>query len=267
MDTSAYPISTASLAAAYGLAIIPLAIMLYYQLGTVRRTVIAIIRMTVQLAAVSMLLFYLFEWDKWWANMGWALCMIGFAALSATNDSGLNLRFFLPPVFAALAIGTLSILFFINTIVLKLEDIFAAPYLIILGGMLLGNALKGIIIGLGAFFRSLYAEQERYEFGLAAGASRQEALRPFFQESLRAALNPTVASMATMGVVFLPGMMAGQIIGGSSPDTAIRYQLAIMLAIFACIAISLLLAIHLSLNRSFDAYGNIRPGLLRSTNG
>lgn len=266
MDTSAYPISTASLAAAYSLAIIPLAIMLYYQLGTVRQAAIAIIRMTVQLAAVSILLFYLFEWDLWWANIGWALSMIGFAALSATNGSGLNLRFFLPPIFAALAIGTLSTLFFINAIVLRLEDVFAAPYLIILGGMLLGNALKGIIIGLSAFFKSLHAERERYEFGLAAGASRQEALRPFFRESLRTALSPSIASMATMGVVFLPGMMAGQIIGGSSPDTAIRYQLAIMLAIFACIALSLLLAIHFSLSRSFDAYGNIRPGLLRLTN-
>ena len=86
---------------------------------------------------------------------------------------------------------------------------------------------------------------------------------PFFRDSMEAALNPTIASMATMGVVFLPGMMTGQIIGGAPPDTAIRYQIAIMIAIFVCIVPSITVTILFSLGRCFDGFGNLRREVFR----
>jgi putative ABC transport system permease protein len=60
-------------------------------------------------------------------------------------------------------------------------------------------------------------------------------------------------------------MMTGQIIGGATPDTAIRYQLAIMVVIFVCIALSVVLGVAFSLGRSFDAYGNLRGEVFRPT--
>jgi putative ABC transport system permease protein len=72
---------------------------------------------------------------------------------------------------------------------------------------------------------------------------------------LKAALNPTIA---TMGVFFLPGMMTGQIIGGSTPNTTIRYQLVTMIVIFVCTTLSVVLTILFSVRQSFDGYGNLR---------
>ena len=118
-----------------------------------------------------------------------------------------------------------------------------------------------MILGIADFYRVVHEQRDRYRYHLAAGASQMEALIPFFRDSLKAALNPTIGSMATMGVVFLPGMMTGQIIGGSTPDTAIRYQLAIMIAIFVCISLSVVLTILFSVRRSFDGFGNLRESI------
>ncbi len=247
-----------SMVLCYLLLLIPLGISWYLRLGILQAMLVAVLRMTIQLNAVGVALIYVFRWDNTWVNIAWVVVAIGFATYSALKTSGLNLRRFAVPVFLALLLSAGSILLFFNGVLLDLDKIFTAQYLVIIGGMLLGNALKGIIIGIGDFYKTIREQRDRYRYYLAAGAGQLEALAPFFREGLKAALNPSIASMATMGVVFLPGMMTGQIIGGSSPDTAIRYQIAIMIAIFVCITLAVVLTILFSVGRSFDAYGNLK---------
>lgn len=219
--------------------------------------------MTVQLSLVGIALIYLFRWENLWLNLAWVVGMIVFATFSAINNSELDYKRFFLPVFLALSLSSLSILFFFNSVLLDLANIFSAQYLIVIGGMLLGNALKGIVIGISAFYQQVHQQREQYWYQLAAGASQWEAITPFFRYSLKSALNPSIASMATLGVVFLPGMMTGQIIGGSTPDTAIRYQLAIMVVIFVCITLSVGLSIGFSLRSSFDDYGNLSSAVFK----
>jgi len=261
--SAAVDMSIWQMALCYLLLLIPLGVAWYLRLGIVQRMLWSVLRMTVQLTAVGIALIYVFRWDNVWVNIAWVVAAIVFATFSAIQSSDLRLRSFLLPVFLALFLSAGSILLFFNGILLDLDNIFSAQYLIIIGGMLLGNALKGIIIGIADFYRAVHEQRDRYRYHLAAGANQVEALLPFFRESLKAALNPTIASMATMGVVFLPGMMTGQIIGGSTPDTAIRYQLAIMIVIFVCITLSVVLTILFSVRRSFDGYGNLREHVLR----
>jgi putative ABC transport system permease protein len=262
---NAVPIPLSAMLLCYALLLLPAGIAWYFRIPILRRMGVAVVRMTVQLSLVGVALVYLFRWENNWLNLAWVLAMIVFATFSAINNSGLRYQPFLLPVFAALALSSLSILLFFNAVLLDLPNIFSAQYLIIIGGMLLGNALKGIVIGISAFYRQLRQQQKQYNYHLAAGANQWEAITPFFRHSLKAALDPSIASMATLGVVFLPGMMTGQIIGGSSPDTAIRYQLAIMVVVFVCIALSVGLAIGFSLKRSFDGYGNLRGEVFRDS--
>jgi putative ABC transport system permease protein len=74
-----------------------------------------------------------------------------------------------------------------------------------------------------------------------AGATRREALTPLLRDALQASLAPQIASISTIGLVSLPGMMTGQILGGASPITALRYQIAIMLTILAAVALAAVL--------------------------
>jgi len=69
--------------------------------------------------------------------------------------------------------------------------------------------------------------------------------------------------MATVGLVSLPGMMTGVILAGADPFTAIKYQIAIMIAIFSGTALTVFLAIRLTLHRSLDGYGNLDPAIFK----
>ena len=69
--------------------------------------------------------------------------------------------------------------------------------------------------------------------------------------------------MATMGLVSLPGMFTGQILGGASPVVAARYQIAIMIAIFVCISVGTIGALLSSSVKALDRFGRVKPGILR----
>jgi putative ABC transport system permease protein len=60
--------------------------------------------------------------------------------------------------------------------------------------------------------------------------------------------------MAVMGLIALPGTMTGQILGGSDPDVAIKYQIMLMISIFASSLISVLLTLALTRHKIFNKY-------------
>jgi putative ABC transport system permease protein len=129
--------------------------------------------------------------------------------------------------------------------------------------MILGNCLRADIIGLNNFYQSIHKNEKAYHQSLAYGASLTEAVSPFFRDALKSALAPTIASMATIGLVSLPGMMTGVILAGADPFTAIKYQIAIMIAIFSGTAITVFLAIRLTVANSFNAFGILHPDILK----
>jgi len=87
---------------------------------------------------------------------------------------------------------------------------------------------------------------------------------PYFQNSLHAALKPMLATMLTTGIVAIPGMMSGQILGGSSPLVAIKYQITIMIAIFVSLNISVSLTLLFSIRSSFDGFGILSEHVFRT---
>lgn len=252
-----------ALAVAYALLLIPLGIAWYFRVRIIKRMLVAVLRMTVQLSLVGVVLIYLFRWNNSWLNLLWILIVIAFATGSAITNSDLKYKAFSIPIFFAIGISGVSILLFFNAVLLNLENIFTAQYLVVIGGMLFGNALKGVIIGVSNFYQTLRKDEKRYRYHLALGATKAEALIPFFRDAMKASLSPSIASMATLGVVFLPGMMTGQIIEGATPDTAIRYQLAIMVAVFVCIAMSMALTVLFSVRSAFDGFGMLKKNIFR----
>jgi len=244
------------------LLLIPLLTSLIFKLGLVRELVVATGRMGIQLWLAGLFLTYIFNWDSIPLNFCWVLVMIGVAMGTVLKRSALDFRQFAGATFAALAISILGVVLFFNILILHLPGGFEARYFIILSGMLLGNSLRGNIIGMTHFYHSIHRDIHHLQYYLGTGATLTEALQPYLQESLRRALQPTLATMATVGIVALPGMMSGQILGGSSPLLAIKYQIAIMVAIFAAMNLSLLLTLLLTTKTAFDHRGNLKPGMI-----
>ncbi|MFW5707006.1 MAG: ABC transporter permease [Bacteroidota bacterium] len=249
------------LLAAFGLLLVPVAFSLFIRLGILRQLFVSTGRMTGQLFLMSIILVYLFRWDHPLLNIAWVVMMIFFACLSAMFNSKLSFRHFFVPVFLAYFTGAIAVLIFFNAIIVNHSNIFTARLMVVVGGMLLGNSLNGTIIGISHFFESVRKENRRYLYLLSLGASKQEALLPFFRDATLAALRPFMAGMATIGLVSLPGMMTGQILGGADPQTAIKYQIAIMLAIFTAMTISVALSLFFTARRAFNAWGILREDI------
>ena len=251
---SAIDIHPLNLAAAYGLLLFPLAVILWYGIRLVRPLVISVVRMTAQLVFVGLYLQVIFDRNNPWLTLAWLMVMLIVADVSVVR--GCRLRWsFLGALFTALVAGVgLPLTIFVGA-VLASPNLLEARYVIPIAGMILGNCLRADIIGINRFYQALGREQKFYCQCLAQGATRAEALRPFMQEAFQAAMAPTVATMSTIGLVSLPGMMTGVILGGTDPATAIKYQIAIMLSIFSGTAVTVFLGIALTLGRSLDAYG------------
>ena len=81
-------------------------------------------------------------------------------------------------------------------------------------------------------------------------------------QAVKAAINPSIANMATMGLVSLPGMMTGQILGGSEPWVAVKYQIAIMICIFASTTLGILFNLGLSLKIAFNEFDVLKEGVI-----
>lgn len=249
---------------AFGLLIVPIALSLYMRLGIIQQLMISAGRMTGQLFLVSIVLIFLFQWDNTWLNIAWVVMMIFFACLSAMVNSKLSFRYFFGPVFISYFLGTGLVLLFFNSVIVNYSNIFSARLMVVVGGMLLGNSLSSTIIGISHFYESLKKDRKRYLYLLSLGASQSEALLPFYRDAFLAALKPFMAGMATMGLVSLPGMMTGQILGGANPETAIKYQIAIVLAIFTAITLSVALSLFFSARRAFNPYGILKETLFRA---
>ncbi|NLK62166.1 MAG: ABC transporter permease [Fusobacteria bacterium] len=232
------------------------------KLGIIKNTTISILRMTIQLYLVGVYLKYIFEWNNPFINMGYFILMIVAASFSVIKNSNINFKCFFIPVLLSTLVPNIFILLYLNYFVVNLDNIFNAVYVIPLGGMLLGNTLKGNIIAISSFLSDIKNNEKEYFYKIMLGANKLEATLPYIRKSMVVSLNPTIANMATVGLVSLPGMMTGQILGGSSPIVAIKYQIAIMLGIFISQFIASLFCIYLILKMGFDKYNLLKENAI-----
>jgi len=253
MNNAIQQVSVVNLAFYLLLFIVPFMIFRSLKIKVGRQIVVSVTRMTLQLFMVGFYLKYLFNLDSPLVNICYLILMLIVANFSILKQSGLCVKRLGLPVFGGifLTICTISLSF---TIVMKATTLMSARYLIPITGMLMGNILRYNIISLSRFYGELKKRENEYIQMISLGATVSEATRPFFREALQAGVAPQIGGLATMGLVSLPGMMTGQILGGSLPMTAIKYQILILTAIFTAGAISAGLTVILSRRTAFDGY-------------
>ena len=259
----AQDISWINLLSGYFLLLVPIFVFRYYKTGLIVPALISMGRMSIQLFLVGLYLKYIFQFNNAFVNLGWVLVMVLVTAHTIVSRSNLPKKMLFIPVFLALIISISFVDAFLLGVVLKLDFIFDARYLIPITGMLIGNSLTNTVIAIDFFYSRIRQQQNTYRFALANGATQTEAVQIFIRDALKKAMNPTIASTAVMGIVSLPGMMTGQILGGSDPTVAIKYQILIMLTIFVSSLVTILLSILFCNKKAFDEFGNIRPSMLK----
>ncbi len=262
MKTGTFNISYLSLILYSAILIIPIIIFYYLRIKKIKTLFISIIRMLIQLTFVALYLEYIFETESLIVNILWILIMIIVANTSILNQSGLKIRkLFFYTIWAFL----ISILFvFIPLLIVFDPKVLISPrYMIPLAGMILGNILRVNIISLERFYNALRNREEEFIYYIYLGASKWEALKPFLSESVGSAISPQIAMISTMGLVSLPGLMTGQILGGTSPVIAIKYQIMIMIAIFTTAVISTFIGIVFSVYGTLDRFLRLKKEVFK----
>lgn len=192
-----------------------------------------------------------------------AMCFFGarVAVKSARSVSGLNIGL----AFISLTASTFIVAFIVTAVVISADKWYTARIVIPVAGMILGNSMNGISLGIDRLFSDFRNKSDEIETMLSLGATPWEAIRDKVKDALRTGMTPSINSMMSVGIVFLPGMMTGQILGGVDPLTAVRYQIIVMMMITAAAAIGCLMLVLLSYKKCFDADGGIRKEYLSSS--
>ncbi len=237
--------------------IVPIGILSYFKTGLGKAALGAYARMTGQLVLVGLYLGVVFDYNSIYVNAAWVILMIVAASFTIVQRTELKKKYFLLPVMSGVIAGTVFTGAIFLFLVIGPDEFFNARYIIPITGMIIGNCLNSSIIGIRSFYKSIDKEYERYKYFLMSGADRKEALFDFMSEALKSAFGPSVASTATIGLIWLPGMMTGQILGGSDPMLAIKYQVLIVASIFAGASLTVFTSISISRKLAFDDFGMI----------
>ena len=233
---------------ALGLLLMLLPIYFFYRFktGQILSTLLATTRMVVQLFLIGLYLKYLFLWNNPFINILWVIIMVVVAAFTGARRAHLRLRTMLLPLIGGFFASALLVGMYFLVFVLQLRHPFDARYFVPIMGILMGNMLSVCVIGLTTFYDGLHREQGLYYYLLGNGSSRMEAVIPFLRKAIDKSFAPCIANMAVMGIVSLPGTMIGQILGGSAPGIAIKYQMMIIVVTFTASLLALMLTIYLS---------------------
>jgi putative ABC transport system permease protein len=118
--------------------------------------------------------------------------------------------------------------------------------------------MTGVAVALDNLTRQTLEKRHEIEARLALGQTAGEAIGDIRRDALRTGLIPIVNAMTTAGIVSLPGMMTGQILAGSPPMEAAKYQLLILFLIAAGTGLGSMAAVLLGSRRLFDARSRLR---------
>jgi putative ABC transport system permease protein len=137
--------------------------------------------------------------------------------------------------FAAIGGSAAAVLSYTVLFVLHPKPWWEPQYLIPVAGMVVGNAISAFSLAADRFMSAMKQRSDEVSLRLALGATRFEAALPLIREAVVAGLTPSLNQMSVVGLVSIPGMMTGQILGGQAPGDAARYQLMILFVLMATV--------------------------------
>jgi len=262
----AVPLSFGQLAVAASLIVISGVISLLLRLGLERRLALAAARTLVQLWLIGLVLKWIFEADQWYIVIVLMLVMTLIAGGAAVRRTGRRYPgIWLDSVISMWASSWLILAVAIFAIVQVPQrglSWYQPQYTIPLLGMILGNTLNGISLGLDRLGEELAAKRDQVETLLALGATRWEAARAAIQQAVRTGMTPIINSMMVVGLVSLPGMMTGQLLENADPSEAVKYQIMIMFLIAAGTSLGTVGVVLLGYRRLFTPDHQFLPGRL-----
>jgi putative ABC transport system permease protein len=249
------PITWWQLLLASGFMVVTGVISLALALGLAKDLAWATVRTYVQLILLGVVLRWVFAINTWWLVVGLLVVMVLVATRIVVTRSPDAPKGSYWPAGMAIFVSGFAVTFAVTGLVVGVDPWYRAQYVIPIAGMVIGNSMTGIALTLERVFADLDSRSGEVLGLVALGASPWEAARASVRTALRAGLIPTINSMAAVGIVFIPGMMTGQILAGADPLAAAEYQIVVMLMVSAATAVGSIMAALLTYHLRFDAEG------------
>ncbi|MEE4502863.1 iron export ABC transporter permease subunit FetB [Staphylococcus aureus] len=232
------------------LLVIPIIISYKEGLHIIKDLIVATLRAVVQLIILGFLLHYIFKINDKWLLVLCVFVIIVNASWNTISRSSPVMHHVFLISFVAIFVGTaLPLAGTIATGAIQ----FTANEVIPIGGMLANNGLIAINLAYQNLDRAFVQDGTNIESKLSLAATPKLASKGAIRESIRLAIVPTIDSVKTYGLVSIPGMMTGLIIGGVPPLQAIKFQLLVVFIHTTATIMSALIAPYLSYGQFFNA--------------
>ena len=216
-----------------------------HALGLGRDLLVGSVRLFVQLFLMGYVLRFVFDLNAAWTVLLVFAFMVFFAARIIRNRVKEKRISFFWPVFASMILSYTTVTIVVVSVVVRADPWWTPRYFIPIGGMVIGNSMNAIAIALERLVSELKKRRAEVEMMLSLGANYKEASRDMVKEAMRAGMIPSINSLMAVGIVFLPGMMTGQILAGADPLLAIRYQIVVMAMLVGSAALGSLIVVLL----------------------
>lgn len=192
-----------------------------------RELSVALVRGLIQIVAMGSIVGLLLTVDLIWSGVILLFMMGGATWISKNRGEGLPgvVRVsFLSIVFGSgLVIVTMTLAGAIEATVRNLVPV---------GSMIIANAMQINSLALNRFKSEIKSNRAEIEAGLALGGAPAAVISRHVETGVQASLIPVIDSLKSLGWVWIPGIMAGMILGGENPIYAALYQFVIMAMIF-----------------------------------
>lgn len=230
------------------------------KLGISMQLAIAALRTTAQLLLIGLVLKSIFNNAElhWVILMGMVMLIVASWEILSRQKRKLRGWWGFGISAFSMFISSFLITMLALIIVVRPDPWYEPQYSITLLGMLLGNTMNGIALGMDRLIQTSWQQRSVIEQRLMLGQTAMEAIRDIRTDSMRAGMIPIINSMATAGIVSLPGMMTGQILAGSPPVEAVKYQILIMFLVTAGTGFGVMTVLHLISKRMFDSRERLR---------
>lgn len=209
-----------------------------YHLKLEKSLIIGSIRTVIQLILLGYILQILFVGNHPFLTFIMYMLMLVFAAFIIASHAKKRNLSFVRSVFLSMFISSALISVFVVKFIMLAEPWWRAQYFLPIVGMIIGNSMTALSIAIERYISDYKSKKKQVEMMLCLGASQSEALHILFVDALKAGMVPSINSLMGAGIVFIPGMMSGQILAGIDPIQAAKYQIIVMLMLVASSAIS-----------------------------
>ncbi|WP_299088673.1 iron export ABC transporter permease subunit FetB [uncultured Metabacillus sp.] len=218
-----------------------------------KQIIVSTARMTIQLILVGYILTYIIEQPNPFLITLIIILMLWFAVYNTYKQVAIPISRKLKQIIAiSMAAGSIVTLLYFNFVVIHFQPWYEPQYLIPIAGMIIGNSMTGITLGVKNLIEGIQREKHLIEGALMLGATPEAATKSVVNSAFDSAILPSINSLVGMGIVFLPGMMTGQILAGISPLIAIEYQIAVLLGITGSVALTVMIFTHFGYRTFFN---------------